>query len=111
MQINGQPAGTDDSGGIRVSTAPINIGLEGAHTQDTTIDTATTIVPTGRYLIMQATVAGKNVRYTLDGTTPTASLGFVMVAQDPPVRFPVAGYTFKVIAETAGAAVDWQNED
>lgn len=104
------PAALDSTGAYKASNPPFSIPLEGSHDQDTTIDTATTITPTGDYIVMQATVSGKNVRYTLDGTTPTASLGFVMVAQDPPVRFPTAGKTFKVIAETAGAALDWQDE-
>ncbi len=104
------PAALDTNGALKVGSSPLSIAIEGAHSQDTTIDSVTTITPTGDYLIMQATVAGKNVRFTLDGVNPTASFGFVLVAQDPPVRFATAGKTFKVIAETAGAAIDWQNE-
>lgn len=96
--------------GDQVGCAPFSVPIEGAHTQDTSIDSVTTITPTGDYLIIQATVAGKNIRITFDGTNPTTSLGFVIVAQDPPVRIPTAGKTFKIIAETAGAAADWQNE-
>jgi hypothetical protein len=104
------PAALDTSGAFKVGNSPLSVAIEGAHSQDTTIDSVTTITPTGDYLIMQATVAGKNIRMTFDGVNPTTSFGFVLVAQDPPIRIATAGKTIKVIAETAGAAIDWQNE-
>ncbi len=95
----------------QAGAAPFSVPIEGSHTRNASIDTAITITPTGDFIVMQATTSGKNVRYTLDGTVPTATLGFVMVAQDEPVRFPTAGKTFKVIAETAGASIEYQNEE
>lgn len=51
----------------------------------------------------------QNVRYTLDGTAPTASLGFQIKAGDPPIEIPVpSAATIKVIEETATASVQYQ---
>jgi hypothetical protein len=104
------PAALDTSGALKVGNSPLSIAIEGSHTRNASIDTAATISPTGDYLILQATIAGKNVRMTFDGTAPTATLGFQLIAGDPPVRIPTLGKTFKVIAETAGADVQYQNE-
>lgn len=83
---------------------------EGAHLQDTTISSATTLSKPGSgaaKLLLQAT--DKNVRFTLDGTVPTASKGFVLEADKPPVMIQVGeGVTVKVIEESATAAVEYQ---
>lgn len=58
-------------------------------------------------LLIQA--VGQNVRYTLDGTTPTATKGFQLKAGDPPIIIPVGGNTtIKVIEETATADLQYQ---
>jgi hypothetical protein len=80
------------------------------HLQDTTIDSATTLTPPAgtTHLVVQVTSASKNARYRLDGGTPTASLGFVLVAQADPLILPCfMGYTFIFIAETSGAVIDY----
>ena len=52
---------------------------------------------------------GQNVRYTLDGTTPTASKGFLLKAGDPPVIIPItSGMLVKVIEEAASADLQYQ---
>ena len=83
---------------------------EGAHLQDTSIDTATTLTKPASgasKLLLQATEQA--VRFTLDGTTPTTGKGFVLGADDPPVLLQVGeDVTVKVISETAGAAVEYQ---
>lgn len=81
----------------------------GAHTSGTTISSATTItIPTGaRYVLMQALT--QNIRYTLDGTAPTTSLGFQMKAGDPPIAvWCETGVTLKVIEEAATASLQYQ---
>lgn len=75
----------------------------GAHTTVATLSTAQTITPAAgaRELIMQA--FGQPVRYTLDGTTPTASTGF-QIAADERVTVPVAASGVVKVIETAASA-------
>lgn len=49
----------------------------------------------------------QNVRFTMDGTTPTASTGFRITAGDPPMVVPVSG-SLKFIEEVAGAVLQIQ---
>ena len=79
------------------------------HSQNSSLSSAVTLVPeTGsNKLLIQAFT--NNVRYTLDGTTPTASLGFVLTAGDAPLVIPIGSATIvKVIEETASASIDFQ---
>lgn len=80
----------------------------GAHNDGLVISSAVTItIPDGATkVLMQA--LGQNVRFTLDGTTPTATTGFQLKAGDPPVSIPVAGATLKVIQEAATADLQYQ---
>lgn len=81
----------------------------GAHTRDTTVDTATVLtIPSGaRYCLLQC--LAQNIRYTLDGTTPTAAVGFRMTAAATPTAiYCETGITLTVISETAGAEVQYQ---
>lgn len=45
----------------------------------------------------------QNIRYTLDGTNPTAASGFRLTAGNDPILLPATGVTLKFISETAGA--------
>lgn len=80
----------------------------GSHTTDGTISAATDLTkPSGaNALILQAT--GQAVRYTLDGTTPTASTGFRLAANERVELAIGSGVSVvKVIEETGSAAVQW----
>lgn len=82
--------------------------IVGTHGTDTTISTATTLTPPvgATKLILQA--QGQDVRYTLDGTTPTASVGFILYAGDT-ATIPVGqSAVVKVIEATSGGAVAYQ---
>lgn len=86
----------------------MNFNPIGAHSDGATISSATVLtkpaaLATGvAKLLIQALT--QNVRYTLDGTTPTASKGFQLKAGDPPVIIPTGTYTVvTVIEETATA--------
>lgn len=58
-------------------------------------------------LLVQA--FGNNVRYTIDGTTPTASLGFVIFAGNEPILINVQKEdNIKFIEETASATLQYQ---
>lgn len=81
----------------------------GAHSDGATISSATVLTaPAGaNRLLIQALT--QNVRYTLDGTTPTATKGFQLKAGDPPVLIPFrAGIVITVIEETATADLQYQ---
>lgn len=82
----------------------------GAHSDGLAISSAQTLTPTASdisKLLIQA--LGQNVRYTLDGTVPTASKGFQLKAGDPPVLIPISSATvIKVIEEAATADLQYQ---
>lgn len=81
----------------------------GAHSSGATISNATVItIPSGaRYIRLQALT--QNVRYTLDGTTPTTSVGFQLKAGDPPISLWVeTGVALTVIQESATASLQYQ---
>lgn len=81
----------------------------GSHSTDATISSATTITPetNADYVAIQAFTNA--VRYTLDGTTPTASVGFRIAANDSDVVSVGPNTVIKVIEETASASVQWQS--
>lgn len=81
----------------------------GAHGSYGSLAAAVTLTPpaTANTLLIQAT--GQNVRYTVDGTTPTASAGFRLRSDDSPVIIDIGvGMTVKVIEESATATVQYQ---
>jgi hypothetical protein len=89
--------------------APVNPLSGSAHVSNSVLSAAVTLAPpTGatRLLIQAFT---KNVRYTLDGTVPTAALGFQIRAGDPPQIIPIGEHTtIKVIEEAASANIQYQ---
>ena len=65
-------------------------------------------VPEGATKIMIQTHT-QNVRFTLDGTDPTATLGFQLVAAAPPVTLIIESRAaIKVIEEAATAVLQYQ---
>jgi len=80
----------------------------GNHVGGTSISSATTLTPEDGATKLLIQALDQNVRFTLDGTTPTASMGFQLVAGDPPVMIWAAGATVKVIEEAATADIQYQ---
>lgn len=81
----------------------------GAHVDGADVSSAVALTPPAgaRKLLIQTTT--QNIRYTLDGTTPTTALGFVMVANDPPLIIVLEdGVTVTLIEEAATADVQYQ---
>lgn len=82
----------------------------GSHTTNASISSAVTISkPAGGApkILMQA--CDQNVRFTLDGTAPTTTTGFLLGADDPPVLLYIGdSVTLKVIEETATASFEYQ---
>lgn len=89
---------------------PFSLIPVGAHTVNSSIGSATPIsVPSGaNALLVQATV--QNIRYTIDGSTPTPSAGFTLKAGNDPMILlaPTEDVVFTFIAETGGAVLDYQ---
>lgn len=83
---------------------------EGSHVDGLTISSAVELTKPGsgaNKILIQALT--QNVRYTLDGTTPTASLGFQLKAGDPPTLMYIGvGITLTVIEEASGADLQYQ---
>lgn len=79
-----------------------------AHTVNSSLSSAQTLtVPAGaQAIIMQALT--QNIRFTLEGTTPTASVGFQLAAGDMLMIDIAPGMTVKAIEETASAALQYQ---
>lgn len=83
--------------------------LVGSHTQNTSLSSAVTITISANVNALLMGAQTQNVLYTLDGTMPTATKGFVLVAGAAPTLVPVVeGQTVKVIEATASAKLDYQ---
>ena len=103
------PLQVGPNGELWSTNLPSPLVQNGADQQDLTIDSSTTLTPAAgaTHLMIQSIISGKNVSITFDGTTPTTTFGWVQVALDPPVLIAVGTKTFKVIAITAGAAIQY----
>lgn len=80
----------------------------GAHTVNSSLAAAVTLTPPkgAEFLMMQA--LAQNIRFTLDGTTPTATVGFQLFAGDT-VTIPMSeNQVVKVIQEAATATLQYQ---
>ena len=87
-----------------------NFKAVGSHQQDISISTATeiTVADTGAtHIMLQNSSATVNIRFTLDGTNPTSTLGFLL---EPGwyALVLVSGVTLKVIESGGTGQVDWQ---
>lgn len=81
----------------------------GAHSDGLTITSAVTLTPPigANKVMLQA--LSQNVRYTLDGTAPTASKGFQLKAGDAPIVIPINRHVeVRVIQEAATADLQYQ---
>lgn len=90
-------------------TASAPYVASGAHTQLTGLSSAKPIlIPTSASgVIVQAIT--QNVRMRMDGTSPTASMGFQIRAGDPAIYIPSqVGTTLRFIEETASATLEYQ---
>jgi len=80
----------------------------GDHVTSSSISTATEItIPADATRIMIQT-SSKSARITFDGTTPTASVGFLITYGNDPLIFPVAGCTLTIIEIQSTSTVDYQ---
>lgn len=85
------------------------LAVVGSHTQNSTLSSAQTITMSAGTTKLLIQAFTQNVRYTLDGTTPTASKGFRLTAGNDPTMIPViTGQTIKLIEETTSASIEYQ---
>lgn len=84
------------------------MALVGAHARNASLSSAVTLAaPSGANALMIQALT-QNVRYTLDGSVPTASQGFQLAA-GALTTIPVgSGTTVKLIEETGSASVEYQ---
>ena len=92
---------------LQVQDAPFNPLCP--HQQRVDMSSVRTLTPaptgTATKLMMQAHT--QNVRYTLDGTDPMATgtaVGFILVADDPPVVIDLSANTVVKVLEAAATA-------
>lgn len=79
-----------------------------AHGADSVTTAATLTKPAGANKVLLQALT-QNVRYTLDGSTPTTSSGFQLKAGDAPRQIAVdGGITLKVVTETGTASLQYQ---
>jgi len=92
-----------------VAVSNLSFAPLGAHSDGATISSATTLTPpTGATKIMIQALT-QNVRFTLDGTAPTASKGFQLKSGDPAMIISIDSTTvLKVIQEAATADLQYQ---
>jgi hypothetical protein len=81
-----------------------NFDPVGDHVDGPDISSAVTLTaPTGATKIMIQAVT-QNIRYTLDGTAPTTSVGFLLKADDPAVILPLGNNTTIKVIQVAATA-------
>ena len=81
----------------------------GSHTQNTSLSSAVsiTVPPQATHVLLQAQT--QDVRVTIDGTAPTATKGFLVVAAWDWTILPVpSNGTLKAIEVAASAKLDYQ---
>ena len=81
----------------------------GAHQVVSSLSAAQTLTapPDASVLLVQA--FGQAVRFTLDGTTPSAATGFELAAGDPPLLLPISPCScVRFIEEAASATLQCQ---
>lgn len=108
-----------DIGGAynRVSTvapdgnpAEFSVAVVGAHVHVADLTAKQTLTkPAGATALLAQNTGTANIRYTLDGTDPTAALGFILRNSSfDPVVIPCPGAAIEMIREGAGATLDYQ---
>lgn len=81
----------------------------GAHNAGLDISGARALAPPAGATAIMISTSTKDVRFTLDGTAPTASVGFLLVSGATPIIVPIGpGVSLKVIEVAASAVLQYQ---
>lgn len=84
------------------------VAAEGHHTYTMPASVQELSLPLhARGILMQAIT--QNIRYTLDGSTPTASSGYQLLASDPPLYIEITkGMRLRFLREASGAVLEYE---
>jgi len=82
--------------------------IVGAHTTNSSLSSAVTLTKPDTADALLVSVYTQNVRVTLDGTTPTSTTGFQLVANQLYQIDVGINSTVKIIQETASASIQYQ---
>jgi hypothetical protein len=87
------------------TTTPVyNMVPIGEQTTDTTVSSATSFTAPERANAALMSAITQSCNFTIDGTTPTATVGLTLKAGDSAIMIPVIpGQVIKVIEQTATA--------
>lgn len=78
--------------------------LQGSHTQNGTLSSAVTLtIPAGATGVYVQALT-QNINFTMEGTTPTSTVGFTLVANDPVLAIPITTRTVLKFIEVAASA-------
>ena len=92
-----------------MSTGDLQFEPVGSHDSDDDISSAATLTKAEGATKIMIQAITQNARITFDGSTPTTSHGFQIVAGNPPIWFPVmVGYNVKAIEEAATCELQYQ---
>ena len=95
--------------GSKVASGNNGMRVLGAHVNDADISAAAVLTPASGATMLLIQASGADVRFTLDGTTPTAAVGFTLVAGlGPTIILIEDGMTITMIEETTDAILDYQ---
>lgn len=97
---------------LQVQDAPLNPLCPHQHRVDLNAVRTLTPAPTGTATKLMMQAHTQNVRYTLDGTNPSVTgtnIGFILVADDPPIIVGLSANTIvKVLETTQSAELQYQ---
>lgn len=80
----------------------------GAHIRNTSLTSAVTLTKSEGATLVRLQALTQAVRYTLDGTTPSASLGFRLAAGAMEMIRVPSDAVIRVIGEMVGAEIQYQ---
>ncbi len=95
-----------------IASTPIDLSTfvpVGAHTSVSDLSSAVTLTPPAGADRIYLQAVGQSLRYTFDGTVPTATIGFQFPTGGDGALFVLKGSaSLKFIQETAGASMQYQ---
>ena len=77
------------------------------HQNTSSLSSVVTLTPPAGVTKVLIQAVAKNLRFTVDGTTPTASVGFQLRAGDPPICVELTSEPVKVIQESNGSSLQY----
>jgi hypothetical protein len=98
----------DVSGGYYPAIAPHPFTPVGGHNSVILTSNIITLTPPDNAIEVLVQILDVNCRFTLDGTDPTTSSGFQLIAGDAVIISISKTTTIKITGESSGASVEYQ---